>query len=335
MCVRQWPFLPPNLGGRGGLFFILLFCALSGCAPHSPDEVTHEQVPQKDVLAPGVVHRSIPYGADGAGIDLIDVDLRAAHVQLRVATDGLRSAHGRTFGNTFTPAEWLGKTHAQAAVNGGYFGETDGEFRSEVMGLLVQNGKVVHGASVPHAALLLDAKGRAQIAWASSRRGAVVLSDAPSPFRKREGRKNIFFPLSRSDEGGPHVQARGAGSRVGEGATFSAVGCGPMLVWNGKVRVTDTEERLASLGAQARTFVATDAAGQHVVFGMASAAEYTHLAAFLVGYFPCYDHTRAGRAFCLDGGSSSQLTYQLPDGTGRSPRQTGVAVPDALVLLPR
>ena len=36
---------------------------------------------------------------------------------------------------------------------------------------------------------------------------------------------------------------------------------------------------------------------------------------------------------CLDGGASTQMTYRL-NGTLQSPRETGVTVPDALVLLP-
>ena len=36
---------------------------------------------------------------------------------------------------------------------------------------------------------------------------------------------------------------------------------------------------------------------------------------------------------CLDGGASTQMTYRL-SGALQSPRETGVTVPDALVLLP-
>ena len=38
---------------------------------------------------------------------------------------------------------------------------------------------------------------------------------------------------------------------------------------------------------------------------------------------------------CLDGGASTQLSYRLPDGAVQSPRETGVTVPDAIVILPR
>ena len=36
---------------------------------------------------------------------------------------------------------------------------------------------------------------------------------------------------------------------------------------------------------------------------------------------------------CLDGGASTQMTYAA-GGAAQSPRETGVTVPDALVLLP-
>jgi len=51
-------------------------------------------------------------------------------------------------------------------------------------------------------------------------------------------------------------------------------------------------------------------------------------------YFSRYDSTRAEAAMCLDGGASTQMTYLL-NGKVESPRETGVTVPDALVLIPR
>ena len=62
---------------------------------------------------------------------------------------------------------------------------------------------------------------------------------------------------------------------------------------------------------------------------------YHDLAAFLAAYFPRCDKTRPGDAMCLDGGASTQLSYRLKDGSIQSPRETGITVPDAVLILPR
>ena len=72
---------------------------------------------------------------------------------------------------------------------------------------------------------------------------------------------------------------------------------------------------------------------KHLLVGTASGTDFHALAAFLVGYFPRHDGTRAEAAMCLDGGASTQMTYRA-NGALQSPRETGVTVPDALVLVP-
>ena len=67
------------------------------------------------------------------------------------------------------------------------------------------------------------------------------------------------------------------------------------------------------------------------MLGVASGMTYRSLAAFLASYFPHYDKTPPGDAMCLDGGESTQLSYRAKDGTVQSPRETGVAVPDAVL----
>ena len=57
------------------------------------------------------------------------------------------------------------------------------------------------------------------------------------------------------------------------------------------------------------------------------------LAAFLHDYFPRYTKSAAQAAMCLDGGASTQLSYQF-NGQTQSPMETGMTVPDSLVLLP-
>jgi exopolysaccharide biosynthesis protein len=125
-----------------------------------------------------------------------------------------------------------------------------------------------------------------------------------------------------------------SGRRGGWGVS-DAVGCGPTLIAGGKVFVTPYQERLVSPGPEPRTFVAYDGPDghpAHLVVGMASGADFQELAAFLSRYFPRYDGSRAQAAMCLDGGASTQMTYVF-HGTEQSPRETGVTVPDALVLV--
>ena len=76
-----------------------------------------------ETLAPGVVHRAIPTG-DGAGVDIVDVDLAHATARPAIVTGTGRSTGA---GRPCTPQDWLTKTHALAAVNGGYFGQEDGD----------------------------------------------------------------------------------------------------------------------------------------------------------------------------------------------------------------
>ena len=92
-----------------------------------------------ETLAPGVVHRAIPTG-DGVGLDIVDVDLTHSPAHPAIVTGPVR--HGS--GPASTPQDWLTKTHALAAVNGGYFGEDYGKGNKEFIGLLVRRGRVAH-----------------------------------------------------------------------------------------------------------------------------------------------------------------------------------------------
>jgi hypothetical protein len=73
---------------------------------------------------------------------------------------------------------------------------------------------------------------------------------------------------------------------------------------------------------------------RHFVVGIASEMSFTDLAAFLQNYFRSYDHVAPGAAMCLDGGESTQFTYRMGDSVIAT-RDTGVTVPDAVVVLPR
>ncbi len=312
------PAAPPILGG-------LFLCLLSGCSPRTTaaHAAPPAAVPDADTLAPGVLHRAMPLTA-GTGIDVVDVDLDRAGARWTLQTHAIQRVQGRVAGQAWTPRDWLTRLGGLAAVNGGYFGEyEDTQGRKDFVGLLVQKGRVRHAAPPLHgsgsqtirrgqyvrSAFGLTADGRPQIVWAATDTG------------RPQSLHAFASPMGR----------RGADWRMAD-----AVGCGPTLISGGRIVVTEYQERLVSPGSRPRTFVAYDVVNgkpKHLLVGMASGADFHALAAFLAGYFPRYDGTQAEAAMCLDGGASTQMTYRQ-NGALQSPRETGVTVPDALVLLP-
>ncbi len=291
----------------------LLLC-LSGCAHQSITGPAASDAPAADVLAPGVVHRAIPTGP-GAGVDLVDVDLARSSARPAIVTGPV--AHG--MGPARTPEGWLTQTHALAATNGGYFGQEDGAGDKEFIGLLVRRGRVVRPAPP------LTGQGSATLAPGRYVRSAFGVTRAGTPLiawaATTPALMSYDAPLIA------HRQPR-------PWTAWDAVGCGPTLIQNGKMIVTDRRERLASPGDRPRTFVAYDGLpGKpvHFVLGVALAMTFADLAAFLQAYFLRVDGTRARAAMCLDGGESTQLSYRLGNGI-ISPRQTGVTVPDAVVI---
>jgi hypothetical protein len=115
-----------------------------------------------------------------------------------------------------------------------------------------------------------------------------------------------------------------------------AVGCGPTLIAPGFDAPTDRPERLASPGPLPRTFVAYDqrrGRARHFVLGIAEDMTYADLARFLRGYFRRAHGAPPTAAMCLDGGASTQLSYRL-GGRVVSPLDTGVSVPDAVLIVP-
>ncbi len=303
-------------------------CLLPGCSPR-PARVT-PAVPAEtlaagaaaETLAPGVTHRAIPVG-DG-GVDVVDVDLTRSRARLTVQTEGITRAGGVVVGQAWTPQEWLTKTNALAAVNGGYFGPyQDSTSRKDFVGLLVQKGRVRHAAPPLHGA-----------GSAATRRGQYVRSAFGL---MPDGTPSIVW--AATEPGSPqflYTYAAPMGRQLGLWPVWDAVGCGPTLISGRQVSVTQSSERLASPGPRPRTFVAYDGPPghpQHFVFGIASGMTFQTLAVFLHAYFPRYTHSAAQAAMCLDGGASTQLSYRL-NGQTQSPMETGVTVPDALVLLP-
>lgn len=314
--------------GRGGVRFLFASCCLGlvlpGCAPRTASAPNPSPPPAADAdsLAPGVVHRAIPTRA-GAGIDLVDIDLTRSCCRLTIQTRGITLSGGHVVGQAWTPHEWLTRTHGLMAVNGGYFGQEDAAGRKEFVGLLVQRGRVHHAAPP------LTGSGSPTIRKGRYVRSAFGLMPDGTP-------RIVWAATDPSD---PQSVTAYAGPMLGQSGVWNAadaVGCGPTLISQSKVVVTQYQERLVSPGPKPRTFVAYDGpAGRpwHLVVGIASGAEFSELAAFIARYFPHYDHSRAEAAMCLDGGASTQMTYVL-NGAALSPRETGVTVPDALVLLP-
>ncbi len=311
----------PRIGAGGLLLFIFAF---SGCAPRtaSAPNPPSPSAGAAETLAPGVVHRAIPTTGD-TGIDLVDIDLTQTRCRLAIETRGITMADGHVVGQAYTPHEWLTRTGGLMAVNGGYFGGEDGAGRKEFVGLLVQKGRVRHAAPP------LVGSGSATI-----RRGQYVRSAFGL---LPDGTPRIVWAATEPSH--PQALRSYAGPMRPGGSIWSvadAVGCGPTLIAAGNIVVTQYQERLVSPGPEPRTFVAYDSVNgkpRHLVVGIASGSDFAALAAFLARYFSRYDGTHAEAAMCLDGGASTQMTYTL-NGTAQSPRETGVTVPDALVLLP-
>ena len=326
---KPCPYIAPRRGKACPYPFFLcsaLLCfTLSGCTPRdtSVKAAPLPSLASDEVLAPGIVHRAISTG-DSSGIDVIDDDLGASSARWTIQTQGVTLAGGHVVGQSFTPHDWLTRTHGLAVVNGGYFGLIEDTLgRKDFVGLLVQKGKVRHAAppltgqgspTIPRgryirSAFGLTQSGQPRIAWAATRPGKPQVMDVyDSPMGKLH-----------------------SGWRIA-----SAVGCGPMLIAAGKIVVTDSWERLVSPGPRPRTFVAYDSENgrpKHLLVGIASASDFPALAKWIAGYFRQYHRTRAVAAMCLDGGASTQISYTL-HGTPQTPRETGVTVPDVLVLLP-
>ena len=311
--------------GAGGLFLSLM---LAGCAfrdtilKASPTSSAASAIGE-ELLASGITHRAIPTG-NNSGIDVIDTDLDASHARWSIQTQGVTLARGHVVGQSYTPRDWMTRKHGLAAVNGGYFGLIEDALgRKDFVGLLVQRGKVRHAApplagqgspTIPRghyirSAFGLTPGGQPRIVWAATRLGKPQVIDT------------YDGPMGK-----PHSAWRIA----------QAVGCGPMLISAGSIVVTDSRERLVSPGPRPRTFVAYDSENgkpKHLLVGTASASDFPSLAAWITRYFRQYHGTQVIAAMCLDGGASTQMSYKL-HGTLQSPRETGVTVPDALVLLP-
>jgi exopolysaccharide biosynthesis protein len=268
-------------------------------------------------VADGVVYRT--FGAHdpmarGTEVWLIDIDLSRPGVQVSVAAHGLRRGEAPATGDARTAAEWCAGTGAVAAVNGGYFGAGD-DARKEIVGLLVQRGRVVSSASVRRgdrgsyvrSVFGASSRGVPAIRWATGSRGAVRL---------------------RGHRGPTDAASAGAWSPA------SAVGCGPRLISGGKVKVADRAERLVSPGRVPRTFVGYSLSRgrpAHLVLAVGQRMDYADAAAFLKAYFRGFHRAACAEAMCVDGGGSSQMAYREGEHI-RMPISSLVTTPTAIVV---
>lgn len=326
----------PNVTLRGKALFLLLalLILIPGCRTEDilQDGASVGSTPIADfstvteTLARGVVHRAIPLGV-GVEIDVIDTDLSSSNVVPRVRADRIEMNGGRVTGGALTPAEWQMETDAIAVVNGGYFGAEHSDGTKDVVGLLVESGRVRHAAPP------LLGTGSASIRPGYYARSAFGVSAGGIPSITWAGTEagHSQHLLSFSRPTGAPLRA-GSPWRVSD-----AIGCGPMLFYNGNSVITDRQERLVSADERPRTFVAYDTLNsrpRHFLIGTASSVTYPELAAFLSQYYGHYYGTVPNAAMCVDGGSSTQLTYRGQDGI-HTPLDTGVTVPDCITLSKR
>ena len=317
--------------GKVSVILALLCIACAGCrvsdilpAGSSGSASASSGVTVSDeTLMPGVVHR-VETADNGTQVDIIDTDLSAAQVVPKVIASHVELSGGKVAAAALTPAEWQLQTHAVAVVNGGYFGEEHADGTKDVVGLLVQAGRVRHaapplrGAGSPgvqagyymRSACGVMSDGTPSITWAGTEVGHPqrVLSYA--------------HPTAKVVRGGT------------EWPVWEAVGCGPTLYQHGRSVVTARQERLVSPEERPRTFLAYDVVAgvpAHFVIGVAASATYSEVATFLKQYFNKFYNSNPEAAMCVDGGSSTQLTYLGQDGV-HSPIDTGIAVPDCIAL---
>lgn len=290
-------------------------------------------------VADGVEYRYIPEGSPlvhGTHSDalVLDVDLKSPRVRIRIAADQpIQRSGGRAFAVAHTVRDWCEKQNALGGINGGFFGVTDGDMK-QAQGLLVVQGQVygqgrwVRSTRKPEEAFVrcalgFSGQGVPHIGWVTS---------------NADNRMQVFDrPLAPAAHHGWHVS--------------SAVACGPRLIAQGTLKITDHEERLMSPSALPRTFVAYDIDGKgahavphHLVMGIAMEMTYNDVATFLQAYFQKQHGAVCAEAMCLDGGSSSQLVFRNPQAAGNKAvpslqadpwidtRPSHVSVPTAILI---
>lgn len=276
--------------------------------------------PDGQVVATGIVVRRERHGL--LAVRVIEVDLAAPGVRVEVAAGEIALRSGQVTGRARTLPAWLRATGAVAGINGGFFGTAvGGEYRG-IVGLLKREGRVRAAAPVyrarpsgrgyARAALGFTRAGRPYVAWVTSRPGdPQQLRRHPEPDQLEPAR-----PW--------HVH--------------QALACGPRLLREGKIEVTDRAERLVSAGPLPRTFVgfggpggAAAAPPRYLLLCAADGMEFTECARFLREYFPRRGLGACREGMALDGGGSTQAAWRERGAVSADP-DPGTAVPTALLV---
>jgi exopolysaccharide biosynthesis protein len=277
--------------------------------------------PVLQTVAPGVSYHEFAEGdplAGSSAAHILDIDLAAPGVAVRIAAKNPKLQKGRVYGDALLVREWCAEQGAVGGINGGYFGLTDGA-RKEVIGLLATDGvirtagQIVHSKDHPPKRFVrsvfgLDEQGKPHIGWAVGQRGrGALLTEYVAPLTPAKER---FWKVR------------------------CAVGCGPRLIMGGQNHITDHEERLVSAPPLKRTFVGyslENGKPRHLVLGIGLSMTFADTASFLQKYFLRQYKVRCAEAMCLDGGSSTQLVYRGPGGYADT-RPTPVTVPTAILV---
>lgn len=266
--------------------------------------------------APGVKIRQMKQGA--SYVRVIDVDLGQPGVRLQVAADEIALRQGLVTGRARTLPDWLERTGAVAGINGGFFGKSLEPDFKEIVGLLKMDGRVRKAGPVYHARP--QGTRYSRCAFGQTRRGELRMSWVTS----RPGDPQALFAHAQ-----PELAGRGEAWEVEQ-----ALACGPRLVREGKVEITQRGERLASPGALPRTFLGFGGPNPRkprVVLCAAEGMEFEECAQFLTSYFRSSYGTPCREGMCLDGGASTQAAWR-EGGKVVSDLPFSTTVPTALLV---
>ena len=302
-----WRYVGPRASALG---LLAVGFAAAGCQAPVASDISE--------VVPGVTYRS----DKAAGVDLLDIDLLVAKVRPVVVAEHVRTLHGTSIGDAYSVAEWTERLQAVGGLNGGYFGESYGQFgrRKQIVGLTLCDGSVVvpggfassmtrPGERFLRSVAVFGADGAPDIGWGTGKIGG-PLRRYTSPVNPA---KSETWPAR------------------------SAIACGPRLFIDGRREITDHQERLMSPGRLSRSFIAFDRENgrpRHLLLGRCDSMEFTDLAAYLTDYFARTHGTAPREAMCLDGGPSAQLVYRRAGGSIIDTRPTGMFVPTAILLIP-
>ena len=300
-----------------GRLIVGILLIATGCTAPPPKP---PELPTTTELAEGVV-----YEHDSArGVSVLDIDLQTARYMPVVIARNVTRVGNNFVGDARTVGDWMEKTGAIAAVNGGFFGDTyapvNGTDRKQIVGLSVVNGIITTPGT-----RTLSTRNPGQ----HFLRGAVG-------FTKR-GVPDIAYATATRTAGTRRYTDVLSASKGTPWAMQWAVQCGPRLYSWGQLHITDREERLISAGELPRTAIAYDLEGgkpHHLVLLCAEAMTFAQTATYLAETFVRRHGTPIRDALCLDGGGSTQMAYRVGS-VIETANACKTTVPTAILLVPR